>query len=112
VVDARSGPDARDYLKLFSAYHGATAARDFSEIYLDAEHEGYRLLFEQICRLLVMASPFNQAMPQEFRHTARLYRAGDKKTVEHMRRPEMRHFMLSDLFDYVHLCGRAGQTRW
>lgn len=103
------GPTARDYLQLFSRYQGGTGEGDFSAVYLDPEHEGYRLLFEQACRLLIMSSPFNQAMPQEFRRTARLYVAGDRKTLAHMRRPEMRHFMLSDLYDYVHLCSRAGQ---
>jgi len=112
VVDPRSGPRADDYLKLFAPYHGEDSAKDFSDIYLDPEHEGYRLLFEQVCRLLVMSSPFNQAMPQEFRRTARLYVAGDRQTLAHMRRPEMRHFMLSDLYDYVHLCRRAGQAPW
>jgi hypothetical protein len=99
-------------LQLFSPYHDVTGQGDFSDVYLDPDHEGYRLLFEQICRLLVLSSPFNQAMPQEFRRTARLYLAGDRKTLSHMRSPEMRHFMLSDLYDYVHLCNRAGQPRW
>jgi hypothetical protein len=112
VVVPSSCPAAHDYLKLFLPYHGASSAEDFGAVYLESEHEGYRLLFEQVCRLLVLSSPFNQAMPPEFRRTARLYLAGDRVTLEHMRRPEMRHFMLSDLYDYVHLCSRAGQAAW
>jgi hypothetical protein len=105
-------PDAPDYLALFANYKDEAGPRDLGQAYLEADHEGYRLLFEQVCRLLVKSSPFNQAMPQEFRRTARLYLAGESKTLAHLRKPEMRHFMLSDLYDYVHLCSRAGQTPW
>jgi len=112
VARHHSSPTAQDYLALFSRYQGANRERDFGAVYLEADHEGYRLLFEQVCRLLVVPSPFNRAMPPEFRRTARLYLAGDKQTLSHMRRAEMRHFMLSDLYDYVHLCSRAGQAPW
>ena len=71
-----------------------------------------RLLFEQVCRLLGKRSDFNRAMPQEFRQTARLYLRGDQHTLKHMAQPQMRHFMLSDLFDYVELCQRVGQHAW
>jgi hypothetical protein len=108
VVKRRFAPGARDYLQLFSRYPLGAGQRDFGDVYLEAEHEGYRLLFEQVCRLLVTSSAFNHAMPREFRRTARLYLAGDPATVAHLRQPEVRHFMLSDLYDYVHLCSRAG----
>lgn len=103
-------PDARDYLTLFRSYQREAGARDFGQVYLEAEDERYRLLFEQVCRLLLKSSPFNRALPQEFRRTARLYVRGDPKTLAHMRSVEMRHFMLSDLYDYVHLYSRLGRV--
>ena len=105
-------PDARSYLKLFANYRDVAGDRDFGNVYLEPEDERYRLLFEQVCRLLVKSSPFNRAMPEEFRRTARRYLAGDARVLAHMRSAEMRHFMLSDLYDYVHLCSRAGQGPW
>lgn len=101
-------PDARDYLALFGNYRDETGGRDFGSVYLEAEDERYRLLFEQVCRLLLKPSPFNRALPQEFRRTARRYVDGDPATLAHMRSAEMQHFMLSDLFDYVHLSSRLG----
>jgi hypothetical protein len=98
---------ATDYLSLFGPYQ-----RDFGDAYLAPEDERYRLLFDQVCRLLVQPTPFNLAMPQEFRRTARLYLDGDATTVAHMRTAQMRHFMLSDLYDYVHLADVMGQGRW
>ncbi len=105
----RHEPDASDYLALFTQYRGDAGALDFGRVYLEPEDERYRLLFDQVCRLLVKPSRFTQAMPQEFRRTARLYLDGDSQTVARMRKAEMRHFMLSDLYDYVHLCSRMGQ---
>jgi hypothetical protein len=99
--------NAGEYLALFGHYQ-----RDFGAAYLAPEDERYRLLFDQVCRLLLQASPFNLAMPQEFRRTARLYLDGDAATLAHMRVAEMRHFMLSDLYDYVHLSHFMGQARW
>ena len=104
-------PRASDYLALFAQYRGDDAPLDFGDAYLAPEDERYRLLFEQVCHLLQHASAFNRAMPQEFRRTARLYLRGDTATVTRMRQPEMRHFMLSDLYDYVSLCSRIGQFR-
>lgn len=100
-------PDAADYLALFAPY-----ARDFGDVYLSPEDERYRLLFDRVCHLLVQASTFNLAMPQEFRRTARLYLNGDAATLAHMRTAQMRHFMLSDLFDYAHLAHHMGQGHW
>jgi hypothetical protein len=98
---------ATDYLALFGQYH-----LDFGDVYLAPEDERYRLLFDQACRLLVQATPFNFAMPQEFRRTARLYLDSDEATLAHMRTAQMRHFMLSDLYDYVHLSDVMGQGHW
>ncbi len=98
-------PDADDYLTVFAPY-----ARDFGDVYQDPEDERYRLLFERVCHLLVQVSTFNLAMPQEFRQSAALYLQGDPKTLAHLRQPEMRHFMLSDLYDYVHLSRALGRN--
>lgn len=100
-------PAAQDYLKLFEAY-----GRDFSTVYLEPEDDRYRLLFEQICHLLTQPSSFNLSMPQEFRISAERYLAGDKKTVAKLRHPQNRHFMLSDLYDYMHLRQHMGGPGW
>jgi len=105
-------PDSQDYLTLFGTYHDETGGHDFGQAYLEPEDERYRLLFEQVCHLLVKSSVFNGRMPQEFRRTARLYLNRDQRTLAHMRTAEMRHFMLSDLYDYVHLSSRVGQRTW
>ena len=105
-------PDATDFLKLFAQYGTDVGKRDFGAAYLEPDDDRYRLLFEQLCRLLIKSSPFTARMPPEFRKTARLYLQGDRRTLEHMAQPEMRHFMLSDLYDYVQLCERLGQHAW
>ncbi len=96
-------PDADNYLSLFARY-----GRDFGDVYLDREDERYRLLFEQMCQLLVQVSAFNLAMPQEFRRTASQWVSGNAAAVAHMADPKNRHFMLSDLHDYVHLSKAVG----
>ena len=100
-------PEAQDYLKLFETY-----GKDFGPAYMEPEDERYRLLFDQICHLLLRASSFNLSMPQEFRISAQRYLAGDEKTVAHLRDPQNRHFMLSDLYDYVHLHLHMGGPGW
>jgi hypothetical protein len=101
-------------MKLFARYRDdlGVGARDFGQVYMEPEDDRYRLLFEQMCHLLVRNSEFNLAMPQEFRRTAQRYLDGDPKTTSHMRTAQLRHFMLSDLYDYVHLCERMGQRLW
>jgi hypothetical protein len=107
-------PSSHDYMKLFTRYRDdvGEGARDFGQAYMEPEDDRYRLLFEQMCHLLVRDSEFNRRMPQEFRHTAQRYLEGDAKTTLQMRAAQMRHFMLSDLYDYVHLCERMGQRLW
>ena len=100
-------PDAEDYLDLFGRY-----GKDFGTAYLEPEDERYRLLFDQICQLLIRPSEFNLSMPQEFRTTAQRYMAGDEATVKHMRNPQNRHFMLSDVYDYMHLREKMGGPGW
>lgn len=107
-------PTSSDYMKLFARYRDALGdgARDFGQVYLAPEDDRYRLLFEQMCHLLVRISEFNLSMPQPFRRAAQAYLDGDTRTVANMRNPQMRHFMLSDLYDYIHLCERMGQRQW
>lgn len=99
-------PDADDYMELFRLYGG-----DFSSVYLAEEDERYRLLFDQICKLLAKPSAFNLSLPPQFRRTAMRWLDGDPHTVTHMRVIENRHFMLSDLFDYIDLVRRVGTVR-
>ncbi len=96
-------PDVEDYLDLFSRY-----GKDFGDAYLEPEDERFRFLFDQLCRLLAQPSSFNLTLPEPFRTTAHRYLAGDEATIKHMRIAENRHFMLSDLFDYMHLRQRLG----
>lgn len=97
-------PDLDDYMDLFKRY-----GKDFGAAYLEPEDERFRFLFDQICRLLAQPSKFNLSLPEPFRTTAHRYLAGDEVTVAHMRIVENRHFMLSDLFDYVDLRQRMGR---
>jgi hypothetical protein len=91
-------------MDLFKRY-----GRDFGAAYLEPEDERFRFLFDQLCHLLAQPSHFNFGLPEPFRTTAYRYLAGDEFTVTHMRVAENRHFMLSDLFDYIHLCQRLGK---
>ena len=100
-------PNAQHYLDLFKTY-----GHDFGPAYLEPEDERYRLLFDQVCHLLARPSSFNLSMPQEFRVSARRYLAGDATTIAHLRDPQNRHFMLSDLYDYVHLRLHMGGRGW
>ncbi len=104
---AMSKPAASDYLALFETY-----GKELGTAYLEPEDERYRLLFEQVCHLLTQSSAFNLSLPQEFRTTARRYLAGEAATVMQLRDPQNRHFMLSDLYDYVQLRQRMGGPGW
>jgi len=75
---------------------------------MEPEDERFRLLFDQICRMLTQPSSFNLSLPEQFRTTAFRYLEGDAHTVAHMKAVENRHFMLSDLFDYIHLVKTMG----
>ncbi|WP_245270565.1 hypothetical protein [Beijerinckia mobilis] len=100
-------PDINDYMDLFKRY-----GKDFGAAYLEPEDERFRFLFDQILRLLIQPSDFNLTLPEPFRTTAHRYLAGDETTVAHMRIVENRHFMLSDLYDYVHLRLTMGGKPW
>lgn len=93
-----SSPDLNDYLRLFGAY-----GEDIGSVHLAPNNARYTLLFEQVLRLLVQESAFNATLPEPIRRTAQRYRDGDAATVRHMRWPENRHFLLSDLYDLLQL---------
>jgi hypothetical protein len=99
----RRKPDSDDYLAIFGRYK-----EDFGDVYMEPEDERFRLLFDQICRMLTQPSSFNLSLPEQFRTTAFRYLEGDARTVAHMKAVENRHFMLSDLFDYIHLVKTMG----
>jgi hypothetical protein len=94
-------------MDLFGRYQ-----KDFGPAYMEPEDDRYRFLFDQICKLLAAVSDFNLSLPENFRATALKYLAGDEFTVAHMRDPQMRHFMLSDLYDYIHLRQKMGGPAW
>ncbi|CCQ74869.1 hypothetical protein [Magnetospira sp. QH-2] len=97
-------PDAKDYRTLFEMYGG-----DMSDIYLDTDEEHYRLLFEQVVRLLVKPSGYNATLPEPFRLTAQRYLDGHEDTVVQMEQAENRNFMLSDLYDFIRLTDAASR---
>lgn len=99
-------PSLSDYVELFRLY-----GDNLGSAYLHAADDRYRFLFDQLCKVLVQDSPFNRDMPQPFRWTARRYLEGDEATLAHMRDPENRNFMLSDLFDYIDLQNRMEQRQ-
>ena len=59
-------PDAPDYLALFANYKDEAGPRDLGQAYLEADHEGYRLLFEQVCKLLnhMDSNGYAEAIPR------------------------------------------------
>ncbi len=99
-------PDVEDYVHLFQVY-----GKDLGSIYQEPDDDRYALLFEQVLRLLVRPSPYNLALPPQFRVTAQRYLNGDPGTVKHMGDPANRHFMLCDLHDLVMLKGGLALKR-
>jgi len=91
-------PQLEDYVRLFESY-----GEDMNSIYLKSNDSRYEFLFQQATRLLAQHSAFNATIPAPFRVTAQNYINGDEQTVRHMNYPENRHFMLSDLYDFVML---------
>lgn len=87
-----------DYAALLRLYGDG-----LSEAYMAPNDERYRLLFDQLCRLLVKSSPFNLEIPAPFRVTAQRYLNEDEATRRQMDRAENRNFMVSDLADFIEL---------
>ena len=93
---SHSLPELEDYVRLFSAY-----GKELDAIYKGPDDQHYALLFEQMIRLLIKPSSFNLFLPEPFRTTAHRYHAGDPVTVNHFSDPAIRHFMLSEVHDFV-----------
>ena len=82
-----------------------------SDAYRAPDDERYRLLFDQLCRLLVKSSPFNLEIPAPFRLTAQRYLNEDAATRQQMDQAENRNFMVSDLADFIELKRRMAARR-
>lgn len=95
---SRESPVLQDYLKLFALYEGKL---DFS----DGEDGGgdYLLIFEQVIRLLLKPSPFNDMLPDTFLSAAERYAFNESATESYFRYSDNRHFFLSDLYDSLQL---------
>lgn len=93
-------------ITLFDAYGG-----DLGALYQEPEDERYALLFEQVVRLLIRPSRFNQSLPEPFRRAAARYLAGEPRAIEQLSRPANRHFMLCDLHDLIMLKGGLARRR-
>jgi hypothetical protein len=87
-------PELKHYLKLFELYRGKL---DFS---VKGTRDGdYSLIFEQVIRLLLKPSPFNNTLPAPFISVAERYAFNEPATVGHFRYHENKQFFLSDLYD-------------
>lgn len=101
-----SHPELKDYVALFEAY-----GRDLGALYQEPDDDRYALLFEQVIRLLVRPSQFNNGLPRPFSLSAQRYAARDPATVAHLSDPANRHFMLCDLHDLIMLTGGLALKR-
>lgn len=96
-------PELNDYLKLFQLYEGKL---DFTV--KGTKGGDYSFIFEQVMRLLLRPSPFNNTLPEPFISVAERYAFNDAATVAHFRYNENRQFLLSDLYDSL-MIYQAGQ---
>lgn len=87
-------PELNDYLKLFELYSGKL---DFT--IKGTKGGDYSFIFEQVIRLLLKASPFNDSLPEPFLGVAERYVFAEPATVAHFRYNENKQFFLSDLYD-------------
>jgi hypothetical protein len=91
-------PELGDYLKLFELYAGKL---DFT---VKGTRGGdYSLIFEQVIRLLLRPSPFNDTLPEPFLAVAERYAFAERATIAHFRYNENKQFFLSDLYDSLAL---------
>lgn len=97
---SKENPNVTDYLQLFDAY-----GKDLGKLYEEPEDDRYKLLFEQVVRLLIKPSSYNRSLPAPFRDSARRYYHGDQRTTAHLSEPAVRHFMLCELHDIIMLKG-------
>ncbi|MFO7593925.1 MAG: hypothetical protein R6X15_07795 [Pseudomonadota bacterium] len=102
---SKEQPELNDYLKLFELYEGKL---DFS--IKETKVGDYSFIFEQIIRLLLKSSPFNDSLPETFISVAVRYTSGDAATAEHFRYNDNKQFFLSDLHDSLELY-KSGASR-
>ena len=87
-------PELNDYLKLFELYAGKL---DFT--IKGTKGGDYSFIFEQVMRLLLKPSPFNDTLPDPFLAVAERYAFNEPATAAHFRYNENKQFFLSDLYD-------------
>jgi len=91
-------PELNDYLKLFGLYAGKL---DFT---VDGTKNGdYSFIFEQVIRLLLRPSEFNDTLPEPFLGVAERYAFAETATVTHFKYNDNKQFFLSDLYDSLML---------
>lgn len=100
---SREKPELSDYLKLFSLYDGKL---DFT--IKGTKGGDYSFIFEQVIRLLLKPSPFNDSLPETFVSVAERYVFNETATVNHFRYNENKQFFLSDLYDSLMLYEDGG----
>ncbi|MGB0659716.1 MAG: hypothetical protein ACPGNV_05995 [Mangrovicoccus sp.] len=103
---SQENPTLDDYLRIFAQY-----GEEVQAIYMEPPDDRYELLFERMIRLLIKPSQFNLTLPEEFRIFASQYRAGDADVVRQLEDRDTRHFMLSEVHDYIMLTGGLARRR-
>lgn len=97
-------PELNDYLQLFELYAGKL---DFT---IAGTKDGdYSFIFEQVMRMLLKSSSFNDSLPEPFLAVAERYAFNDPATVAHFKYNENKQFFLSDLYDSL-MIYQADQT--
>ena len=91
---SKDRPELNDYLKLFELYEGKL---DFS--IKGTKGGDYSFIFEQVIRLLLKPSPFNDTLPETFIGVAERYVFNDPATVAHFHYNENKQFFLGDMYD-------------
>lgn len=87
-------PELNDYLQLFELYSGQL---DFT--IAGTKGGDYSFIFEQVMRMLLKLSSFNDSLPEPFLGVAERYAFNDPATVAHFKYNENKQFFLSDLYD-------------
>jgi hypothetical protein len=91
---SKERPELQDYLKIFELYEGKL---DFT--IKGTKGGDYSFIFEQVIRLLLRPSPFNDTLPDTFINVAERYAFNEPATAAHFRYNENKQFFLSDLYD-------------
>ena len=91
-------PELGDYLKLFELYEGKL---DFT--IKGTKGGDYSFIFEQVIRLLLKPSSFNDSLPEPYLAVAERYAFAESATVAHFKYNENKQFFLSDLYDSLML---------